>query len=71
MAIRALVLGSVLLAADGAKSTPAEKDLQTAEFYRRTGNSGSAAFYYQLVQRRYTSSSEAATARQRLAELKR
>jgi outer membrane protein assembly factor BamD (BamD/ComL family) len=31
----------------------AEKDFQTAEFYRRTGHPGSAWFYYELVKRRY------------------
>jgi len=31
----------------------AEKDFETAEFYRRTGHPGSAWFYYELVQRRY------------------
>jgi outer membrane protein assembly factor BamD (BamD/ComL family) len=31
----------------------AEKDYQTAEFYRRTGHPGSAWFYYELVKRRY------------------
>ena len=31
----------------------AEKDFETAEFYRRTGHPGSAWFYYELVKRRY------------------
>ena len=31
----------------------AEKDFETAEFYRRTGHPGSAWFYYELVIRRY------------------
>ncbi|HEX3149878.1 MAG TPA: tetratricopeptide repeat protein [Gemmataceae bacterium] len=31
----------------------AEKDYETAEFYRRTGHPGSAWFYYELVKRRY------------------
>ncbi len=31
----------------------AEKDYETAEFYRRTGHPGSAWFYYELVIRRY------------------
>jgi TolA-binding protein len=31
----------------------AEKDYETAEFYRRTGHPGSAWFYYELVLRRY------------------
>ena len=31
----------------------AQKDYETAEFYRRTGHPGSAWFYYELVRRRY------------------
>jgi TolA-binding protein len=31
----------------------AQKDFETAEFYRRTGHPGSAWFYYELVKRRY------------------
>jgi TolA-binding protein len=31
----------------------AQKDFETAEFYRRTGHPGSAWFYYELVLRRY------------------
>jgi len=31
----------------------AEKDYETAEFYRRTGHPASAWFYYELVRRRY------------------
>jgi outer membrane protein assembly factor BamD (BamD/ComL family) len=31
----------------------AQKDYETAEFYRRTGHPGSAWFYYELVLRRY------------------
>lgn len=31
----------------------AQKDFETAEFYRRTGHPGSAWFYYELVIRRY------------------
>jgi TolA-binding protein len=31
----------------------AEKDFETAEFYRRTGHPGAAWFYYELVTRRY------------------
>jgi outer membrane protein assembly factor BamD (BamD/ComL family) len=31
----------------------AQKDYETAEFYRRTGHPGSAWFYYELVIRRY------------------
>jgi TolA-binding protein len=49
----------------------AEKDFETAEFYRRTGHPGSAWFYYELVQRRYAGIkpfAEQAVARQ--AELK-
>jgi outer membrane protein assembly factor BamD (BamD/ComL family) len=45
----------------------AEKDFETAEFYRRTGHPGSAWFYYELVKRRYPGIkpyAEQATARQ-------
>lgn len=47
----------------------ANRDLSIAEFYRRTGNLGSAKFYYQLVQRRYPGSTHANNATQRLTDL--
>jgi len=49
----------------------AEKDYQTAEFYRRTGHPGAAWFYYELVLRRYPGIKPFATqAAARQAELK-
>lgn len=48
----------------------AEKDMNIAEFYRRTGHPGSAYFYYELVRRRYPGSKQAEKATQRMAELK-
>jgi RNA polymerase sigma factor (sigma-70 family) len=51
------------------KFQQAEKDYQIAEFYRRTGQPGSACFYYQLVRNRYPDSDFAAKAAERLHEL--
>jgi outer membrane protein assembly factor BamD (BamD/ComL family) len=48
----------------------AEKELNMAEFYRRTGHPGSAYFYYELVQRRYPNTTFAQQARERWAELR-
>jgi tetratricopeptide (TPR) repeat protein len=49
----------------------AEKDYETAEFYRRTGHPGSAWFYYELVKRRYPGVGNfAAKATTRQSELK-
>jgi outer membrane protein assembly factor BamD (BamD/ComL family) len=49
----------------------AEKDFETAEFYRRTGHPGAAWFYYELVLRRYPGIKPFATqAAARQAELK-
>jgi TolA-binding protein len=49
----------------------AEKDFETAEFYRRTGHPGSAWFYYELVKRRYPGMKPwAEQAEQRQKELK-
>ena len=49
----------------------AEKDYETAEFYRRTGHPGAAWFYYELVLRRYPGIKPFATqAAARQAELK-
>jgi outer membrane protein assembly factor BamD (BamD/ComL family) len=49
----------------------AEKDYETAEFYRRTGHPGAAWFYYELVLRRYPGIKPfAAQASARQAELK-
>lgn len=49
----------------------AEKDFETAEFYRRTGHPGAAWFYYELVLRRYPGIKPFSTqAAARQAELK-
>ena len=49
----------------------AQKDFETAEFYRRTGHPGAAWFYYELVLRRYPGIQPfAAQAAARQAELK-
>jgi TolA-binding protein len=49
----------------------AEKDFETAEFYRRTGHPGAAWFYYELVLRRYPGIKPfSAQAAARQAELK-
>jgi hypothetical protein len=44
--------------------------MHTAEFYRRTGHTGSACFYYELVCRRYPGTPSAARAAERLRELR-
>jgi outer membrane protein assembly factor BamD (BamD/ComL family) len=50
----------------------AEKDFETAEFYRRTGHPGSAWFYYELVKRRYPGIKPFCDlAPQRMADLKK
>lgn len=48
----------------------AAKDFKKGEFYRRTGHPGSAYFYYELVRRRYGSTSYAQKASQRIEELR-
>ncbi len=53
-----------------AKKTTAEKDFQTAEFYRRTGHPNSAYFCYEIVRRRYPESEFAAKAVEKMKELK-
>ena len=47
----------------------ADKDLKTAEFYRAGGHPESAAFYYELVIRRYPGTSYAKEAAKRRDEL--
>lgn len=50
----------------------AEKDYETAEFYRRTGHPASAHFYYELVIRRYPGIGKfAEMAKERQAEISR
>ena len=48
----------------------AEKDLQIANFWLRTGHPDSARFYYELVRRRYPNTIYDARAKERLAKLK-
>jgi len=49
----------------------ADRDIEIAEFYRRTGSFGSAHFYYQLVQVRYPNTDFAKKATQGLEDLKK
>ena len=48
----------------------AQKDYQTAEFYRRTGHPGSAYFYYEIVRRRYPGTKYAELATARMADVR-
>ncbi len=47
----------------------AEKDFETAEYYRRTGRASSACYFYELVCRRYPGSSYAQRARRMLPDM--
>jgi beta-lactamase regulating signal transducer with metallopeptidase domain len=53
------------------ESADAQKNLQTAVFWERTGHSGSAHFYYEVVMRRYPGTTAAAEAEKRLKELRK
>jgi outer membrane protein assembly factor BamD (BamD/ComL family) len=48
----------------------AEKDYNTAEFYRRTGKMAPAYFCYEIVRRRYSGSDFAAKAEKRMYEIR-
>jgi outer membrane protein assembly factor BamD (BamD/ComL family) len=48
----------------------AQKDFNTAEFYRRTGHPGSAFFYYEIVRRRYPGTKAAELAAERMEEVR-
>lgn len=48
----------------------ADRDWNIAEFYRRTGKSGSAYFYYELVRRRYPGTTYAERAAARLSDIR-
>jgi outer membrane protein assembly factor BamD (BamD/ComL family) len=48
----------------------AQKDYNTAEFYRRTGRPGSAFFYYEVVRRRYPGTRQAELAAARMEEVR-
>lgn len=66
---------AVCLAGNADASDQAEqlgaKEFKRAEFYRRTGRPGSAAFYYQMVARRYPGTGFAEEAKWRLLELQK
>jgi outer membrane protein assembly factor BamD (BamD/ComL family) len=49
----------------------AERDFETAEYYRRSGKYGSAFFYYELVKRRYPGTRWSDLAGVRVDEMKR
>src|SRR5581483_801852 len=49
----------------------AQKDFNTAEFYRRTNHPGSAYFYYEIVRRRYPGTKFADLATERMQEIHR
>jgi TolA-binding protein len=46
-------------------------EFKMAEFYHQTGHPGSAAFYYELVSRRYPGTSIAQKAKERLEQLQK
>jgi len=48
----------------------AQKDFNTAEFYRRTGHPGAAFFYYEIVRRRYPGTKAAELAIERMEEVR-
>lgn len=48
----------------------ADRDFNTAEFYRRTGHPGAAYFYYELVRRSYQGTGYAEKAAQRMVEIR-
>jgi hypothetical protein len=52
------------------RNASAEKDLQMAELYRRTGHPDSACFYYELIRHRYPGTEHAKRAKQRQADFK-
>src|SRR5262245_28818152 len=48
----------------------AQKDFNTAEFYRRTGHPGAAFFYYEIVRRRYPGTKLAEEASERMEDVR-
>lgn len=52
------------------RGSQAERDLETAEYYRRTNRFGSAFFYYELVKRRYPGTMYSDKAADRIIEIK-
>jgi TolA-binding protein len=53
------------------RGSQAERDFETAEYYRRTKRYGSAYFCYELVKRRYPGTKFSDLAAERIAEIKR
>jgi outer membrane protein assembly factor BamD (BamD/ComL family) len=53
------------------RGSQAERDFETAEYYRRTSRFGSAFFYYELVKRRYPGTMYSDRASERIDEIKR
>ncbi|QVL32760.1 hypothetical protein KIH39_02235 [Telmatocola sphagniphila] len=53
------------------RTQQADKDIQAAEFYQRTGHPGAAYFYYELVIRRYPGTDYATRASAKKAELEK
>jgi tetratricopeptide (TPR) repeat protein len=54
----------------GIRESQAEKDFETAEYYRRTNRFGSAYFYYELVKRSYPGTKHSDLATSRIDEMK-
>ncbi len=54
----------------GIREGQAEKDFETAEYYRRTKRFGSAYFYYELVKRSYPGTRHSDLATSRIEEMK-
>ena len=54
----------------GIREGQAEKDFETAEYYRRTNRFGSAYFYYELVKRSYPGTRHSDLATSRIEEMK-
>ena len=52
------------------EASQAEKDFRVAEFYQQAGHPGAAAYYYELVFRRYPTTRFATLAAQRLSDLR-
>jgi hypothetical protein len=55
---------------EGINLQQAEKDFNTAEFYKRTGHPGAAYFYYKLVEQRYPQMEIAKKAAQKAEEVR-
>ena len=53
------------------RGSQAERDFETAEYYKRTSRHGSAFFYYELVKRRYPGTKYSDLASERIEEIRR